>query len=376
MELVLVFAYATGRTLVLPPDQPMYLLDAGKGHQKAHSFIDFFPFDHIRKRMKVITMEEFMTKEAITGKLHLRPQNMRLYEAGLIQDKHNIDAELRDPLDVKTSKQVLYPPGNKTNFEGTIREDRWAMWFYLRNVSALPTWKCMYEFVAIPAKPQQNMSKSSERFTTFAAKREGIIYDTYWHEQKVIHFVSKPELGLRLLEHFYTFIYFEDPFMDRYYKRFIRDYVHYLDTIFCKGAKIIHQLQQIGGGSYVSFHIRRGEFQYKVVKIPAEKILENVGHYLPQKTIAYVATDEKNKSFFQAFEDRFDKVYYLNDFIDLAELKGINPNYLGMIDQVVCTRGEKFVGTWFSTFTGYITRMRGYFGYPDSNTYFGDKEHR
>ncbi len=67
MELVLVFAAATGRTLVLPPDQPMYLLTAGKGHQKAHSFADFFPIDHIRQILPVISMEEFMEREALTG---------------------------------------------------------------------------------------------------------------------------------------------------------------------------------------------------------------------------------------------------------------------------------------------------------------------
>jgi hypothetical protein len=47
-----------------------------------------------------------------------------------------------------------------------------------------------------------------------------------------------------------------------------------------------------------------------------------------------------------------------------------------MIDQVVCTRGDIFVGTWFSTFTGYITRMRGYMGYADTTVFFGDKAHR
>merc|ERR1712167_194509 len=46
-----------------------------------------------------------------------------------------------------------------------------------------------------------------------------------------------------------------------------------------------------------------------------------------------------------------------------------------MIDAMVCTRGEQFIGTWFSTFTGYITRMRGYMDYPDETTWFGDKEH-
>ena len=42
MESVLVMAAATGRTLVLPPDQPLYLLNKGKGHDNQHSFADFF----------------------------------------------------------------------------------------------------------------------------------------------------------------------------------------------------------------------------------------------------------------------------------------------------------------------------------------------
>lgn len=70
-------------------------------------------------------------------------------------------------------------------------------------------------------------------------------------------------LGYRLLEHFYTFIHFDDIDMDHYYKRFIRDYVHYIDIIFCKAAMIINKLLIDGNGRYSSFHIRRGEFQYK-----------------------------------------------------------------------------------------------------------------
>lgn len=91
MEVVLIFAYATGRTLVLPPEQPMYLLNLGKGNQKKHSFDDYFPFDFIRKRMEVITMTDFMQREAIAGKMR------------------------------RKDGTVLYPPNNKTEFEFTKR---------------------------------------------------------------------------------------------------------------------------------------------------------------------------------------------------------------------------------------------------------------
>jgi GDP-fucose protein O-fucosyltransferase len=70
MESVLVMAAATGRTLVLPPDQPLYLLNKGKGHDNQHSFADFFPFDEIRKRVNVISIKEFFEREAVTGKLY------------------------------------------------------------------------------------------------------------------------------------------------------------------------------------------------------------------------------------------------------------------------------------------------------------------
>ena len=49
---------------------------------------------------------------------------------------------------------------------------------------------------------------------------------------------------------------------------------------------------------------------------------------------------------------------FLNDFMDA--LKGVSPNYFGMLDQLVAAQGRNFYGTFFSTFTGYISRIRGY----------------
>ena len=47
-------------------------------------------------------------------------------------------------------------------------------------------------------------------------------------------------------------------------------------------------------------------------------------------------------------------IRFLSDFSDAAGLNQLDPNLLGMIDTIVASRGRLFVGTWFSTFTGYI----------------------
>ena len=52
-------------------------------------------------------------------------------------------------------------------------------------------------------------------------------------------------------------------------------------------------------------------------------------------------------------------VMFLDDFMHLIE--GVNPNYYGMLDQLVAYKGRVFFGTWFSTLSGYINRMRGYY---------------
>ncbi len=61
-------------------------------------------------------------------------------------------------------------------------------------------------------------------------------------------------------------------------KRFIRDYMHYNDSIFCAAGKIVRSIQQEaieggfsldeeGGGGYSSLHVRRGDLQFKEVLI-------------------------------------------------------------------------------------------------------------
>lgn len=64
MEVVLVFAYATGRTLVMPPEQGMYLLNKGDSHKdNMLHFSDFFYLHRLKEKMQLIEMKDFLAEE-------------------------------------------------------------------------------------------------------------------------------------------------------------------------------------------------------------------------------------------------------------------------------------------------------------------------
>ena len=49
---------------------------------------------------------------------------------------------------------------------------------------------------------------------------------------------------------------------------------------------------------------------------------------------------------------------------------------MGMIDTIVASRGRIFVGTYFSTFSGYINRMRGYHGMKMKDSFYGTTDRK
>lgn len=100
-------------------------------------------------------------------------------------------------------------------------------------------------------------------------------------------------------------------------------------------------------GEFDAFHIRRGDFQYKATRVDAKEILKMAQKKIPDGATVFIATDERDKAFFQPLKDHYD-VVFLDDFHDEA-LIGINTNFYGMIDQLVTTRSRVFYGCWFST---------------------------
>lgn len=222
METVVGLAIATGRTLVLPPEQRMYLLGQGRGKQKTDfSFMDFFPMQELAKDndgLTMITMQEFLNTEALTGNLFY-----------------------------KDSRMVAFPPGNETDWNG---KDMKVLKEWLRNVTYTPLWspsKCLAVFPASgehkdAAALQEMVQKielqgfwnyevlkdplpvdatTRERMRESLAQRHQLcLYNEQMQSEFVVHFMCYHKLRVRMLVHFYAFLFFEDWREDLWMKRY------------------------------------------------------------------------------------------------------------------------------------------------------------
>lgn len=175
-------------------------------------------------------------------------------------------------------------------------------------------------------------------------------------------------------------MYFTDPVVDNFYKRFVRDFLHYKDDVFCAAWKIIKALDDEAKRAkkyWSALHVRRGDLQYKKVKISADEWYKNTQEVWKPKEIMYIATDEKDKSFFDTFTDDYGHpVKFIDDFWDIAGLEKLDQSQIGLVEAIVASHGRAFAGTWFSTFTGYINRLRGYVGHSMKDSWYGYAERK
>jgi len=384
METAVAMAHAMGRTLVLPPQQGMYLLQKQKndhrnGTKQQHQFgfSDFFHFDSFELEhagVKVISFEDFLKREVLTG--HLK-------------EKGTNNNTVQIPITTKNSEP------NRTDWNGIGRKEKDMLAKWMRTFTTNPVWyfdDCMVAFpstnqdaqkrfdtmvddiTSVPWKQHMMLHKghpvdvkasTHDRLREVLAHRSDVcLYNETYQNAKVFHFMGDNNSGARLLVHFYAYMFFEDWRQDTWTKRFVRDHLRYVDEIQCAAARVVAAIRKKArehgnkDGLFDTFHIRRGDFQYKQTRIEADEILENIQDKLEPNSTIYIATDERNKTFFKPFFDQHYHIYFLDDFVE--HIVEINSNFYGMLDQRIASRGRTFIGTYFSTFTGYINRMRGY----------------
>ena len=97
-----------------------------------------------------------------------------------------------------------------------------------------------------------------------ASRRKLCIYDHEMQAAPVVHFMCYHKMRVRLLTHFYSFVFFEDWKQQLWTSRFVRDHLRYLDELQCAAARVVDKLHSIArkngepNGQFDSFHVRRG----------------------------------------------------------------------------------------------------------------------
>eukprot|EP00978_Attheya_sp_CCMP212_P048149 scaffold478846_cov59-Attheya_sp.AAC.3 len=349
METAVALSHAMGRILVMPPEQGMYLLGKNVNKQKnKFSFADFFHMDTLSKEhegMDIISFEEFLKREAMTGHL----------------------------VDINTGK-VTFPPDNRTNWDGANDPTMRVLKGWIRNATHVPIWRPQHCIAAFPSSSKHSdlealssmkdelveaglrknteLKKSNQVVPVDAdpktrmgdalnTRTELCLYDEKMQKAPVVHMMCYHKMKVRLLTHFYTFLYFEDWKQDLWTKRFVRDHLRYIDEIQCAAARVVHKIRERvrnnPNGEFDSLHIRRGDFQFKDTRVDADVLYENSKLELEEGATVYIATDERDKAFFEPFRKHYD-ILFLDDFKD--EIKDINTNYYGMLDQLIASRGR------------------------------------
>lgn len=255
------------------------------------------------------------------------------------------------------------------------------------NTSIMEAWKKRAK--SFDGHPTPVDASVTDRLREMLADRKGLcIYNETLQQTKVIHLKGDQLSGHRILVHFYAFLFFEDWRQDLWMKRFVRDHLRYNDLIQCAAARVVQAVREAArqhgsNGTFDSLHVRHGDFEYKDMNLPAEELYANLRSFIREKRTLFVATDERNTSYFDPLREHY-HIYELRDFEHL--LVDVNKNYFGMIDQLVASRGDTFVGTYFSTFSSYINRLKGYhsqnkktFGYEHGiirSFYYAPKKRR
>ena len=99
-----------------------------------------------------------------------------------------------------------------------------------------------------------------------ADREELCIYDIELQQKKLLHIQANRDV--RLLTHFYAFIFFADWKQDLFSKRLVRDHVRIRDEIMCAAARVLEAVRERAKkkpgnpeGLYDALHVRRGSIQ-------------------------------------------------------------------------------------------------------------------
>lgn len=402
-ETVIAMAIVMGRTLVLPPNQPLSVIWHGAGPKRnstdnqknTYNFYDFYNLTRLTEtyeNLKIVTMDQYLEEQGLTGKLKSQITLLPLYPPAneihweitkASRETPRIYSYLREvgfnPLTWKPNKCLAtFPDPNSESHDQPNIETIMDDILNLKDGRPFPHPHHFYQRpTAVSAPPVERLRES------LADRTQICNYDTEMQWQRTVHFRFDMLKDIRLLTHFYSFLFHENYHQDLFIKRFVRDGVRYNDVIMCAAAKIVDAIRKRAqqrnptsnaNGEFDTFHIRRNDFQaqFKSTKGGIEAIYEHSKVNLKPGSTIFIATDEENLAFFEPLKEIYDLVF-LEDFLHLfSENAAVEEYHWGMVEQMVAARGRIFHGLFYSTFSAYIMRLRGYYSVKENHATTGD----
>ena len=172
----------------------------------------------------------------------------------------------------------------------------------------------------------------------------------------------------------------------------------------CAAGQVVAWLRAAYGGDFAAVHARRNEFQFVETSknLGAAHLRDVVLRGAAPNQTVYVASDEKDLTFFDAIRAAGRPVVLLAELLGRARnrsssasdgeekeggttrpdgarwppdavldaLLDLNGNELSFVDALVASQGTTFTGSWFSTYSSFIHRVRGFAGFPDNASFF------
>tara|TARA_Y100001970_G_scaffold284252_1_gene401217 strand:- start:3019 stop:4887 length:1869 start_codon:yes stop_codon:yes gene_type:complete len=314
-EIFLSISYITMRKAILPPD--VWLLF----HSQDYNIHDW-------KKDDYVDIWEIFDKEVVTKEFNC----IDFYDVPEFQGKFK---ELETERSYTGNMGKVFPDDSAClqSVQRTFSADH----LIFSNKEYFDrTWRC----------PNCNINHSLDAdFTDFSQDRK--ITNLNHYKNKFLHFENN------LFGHYWYDIYPGNAEERNKLKNKINKCFRYKSKFYQLQDRVHEKL-----GKYNSVHIRRNDFTFvhpnKLESISnSDKLLETLYAFFSVSTPLYIATDEKDKSFFDGIRKKYD-IYFYDDFsFDLSKLEK------DAMEQVICSQSENFVGTYPSTYTKRINVMRG-----------------
>jgi hypothetical protein len=391
-ETILTMAYAMGRTLVI---SPLSSTD-NNDHQNIDvmdNIYNIIPLQYISDTysgITIITMKEFLLKEAIVGNVYDRSTGHKSFPPYNFTNYH--DVKQKDTIVPPTNAlhnwlhQVSYIAHDWNMDECLIsfpisRDPDDAISLELRFANTRIDNSNYNQYIGHPTPVY---SGAYDRLSEMINQHTKLcIYNNTLVHEPILYFSNRKHMATsnRIMDRkavaatsfhwaipFYTILYFENWKHDVWTKRFVRDTMRYDDTIQCIAGQIVFTIRERASqlnrtndeGLYDAIHIVKEEQQnyinndYAYQQSIANDIYTSTNDIISDGTIVYVTMKELNENteLIRHLSKHY-SIVSLNDFSDLLLLHQYNSNnniHMDMIDQLVASRSNNFFGYWSSPY--------------------------